>query len=56
MDRTEAIEKALSLAGSGDIVILTGKGSERCIMGPSNSKIPWNEKEVVEKLLIKPME
>src|SRR3990167_985001 len=56
LDRTEAIEKALSLAGSGDIVILTGKGSERCIMGPSNSKIPWNEKEVVEKLLIKPME
>jgi len=56
LDRTEAIKKALSLAGSGDIVILTGKGSETCIMGPNNSKTPWNEKEVVEKLLIKPME
>ncbi|TAN58280.1 UDP-N-acetylmuramoyl-L-alanyl-D-glutamate--2,6-diaminopimelate ligase [Patescibacteria group bacterium] len=52
LDRTKAIMKALSLAGSGDIVILTGKGSETCIMGTNNSKIPWNEKEVVEKLLI----
>ncbi len=51
LDRTEAIEKALSLAKAGDIVILTGKGSETCIMGPNISKIPWNEKEVVEKLL-----
>ena len=56
LDRTEAIEKSLSLAGSGDIVILTGKGSERCIMGSKNSKTPWNEREVVEKLLIEPME
>jgi len=51
IDREKAIGEALTLAGSGDIIILTGKGSERCIMGPNNSKIPWNEKEVVEKLL-----
>lgn len=52
VDREEAIWKALSLAKVGDIVILTGKGSETCIMGPNNTKTTWNEKEVVEKLLL----
>ena len=53
LDREEAIQKSLSLAARGDIVILTGKGSETCIMGPNNTKTPWNEKEVVEKMLRK---
>lgn len=51
IDRTEAIKKALALASNGDIVVLAGKGSDNCIMGPKNTKMPWNEREVVENVL-----
>jgi len=51
LNRTEAIGKVLSLASNGDIVLLTGKGSESWIMGPNGSRIPWNEKKVVENVL-----
>lgn len=49
LDRREAIRKALSIAKQGDIVIITGKGSEPSICVANNKKIPWNDKEVVEK-------
>jgi len=49
IDRKEAIKKALSLAQSGDIVILTGKGGEVWMCVENGRKIPWNEKEVVEE-------
>ncbi len=51
LDRRLAIQKAISLAGVGDIIIITGKGSEECIMGPRHTKIPWNDKVVVLELL-----
>lgn len=51
IDRREAIKKALSLAKKGDIVILTGKGSESSICVENNKKIPWNEKEIVNLLI-----
>jgi len=52
IDRREAIKKALSLAQPGDIVIISGKGSEPsiCIKG---KKIPWSDKGVVEELIKK---
>lgn len=51
LDRREAIKKAISLAKEGDVVVLTGKGSEFCIHEKNNRKIPWNEREEVEKIL-----
>ena len=44
-------EKAISLAGFGDAVVFTGKGSESFINIAGGKKIPWNEKEIVEKAI-----
>ena len=51
IDRREAIKKALSLAKKGDVVILTGKGSESSMCVENNKKIPWNEVEIVKSCL-----
>ena len=49
-DRREAIEKALSIATKGDIVLITGMGHEvyRIING---EKKPWNDSDVVREIL-----
>jgi len=51
MDRKEAIKKALSSAGKGDIVVITGKGSETSMAIAGGKKIPWSEKEIVKGLI-----
>lgn len=51
LDRRQAIAKALSLAGEGDLVLLTGKGSEQAICVAGGKKIPWDEREVARELL-----
>lgn len=51
MDRREAIKKALSLAKTGDLVLLTGKGCEQFICVANGKKIPWDERRVVKELL-----
>ncbi|MBX4209407.1 UDP-N-acetylmuramyl-tripeptide synthetase [Candidatus Parcubacteria bacterium] len=51
MARREAIAKALSLARSGDSVLITGKGTDPYIMGPDNTKIPWSDTKVVREEL-----
>jgi UDP-N-acetylmuramoyl-L-alanyl-D-glutamate--2,6-diaminopimelate ligase len=45
-DRGEAIKNALSSAKSGDIVVITGKGSENKMM-VKNGWIPWDDRAVV---------
>ncbi len=52
-DRRTAIEKALSLAGEGDAVILTAKGHETCMAIGGGQKIPWNDRDVATELLSK---
>ena len=49
-DRREAIKKALSVATKGDTVLITGMGHEsyRIVNG---KQIPWNDAEVVRKIL-----
>jgi UDP-N-acetylmuramoyl-L-alanyl-D-glutamate--2,6-diaminopimelate ligase len=51
-DRRDAIEKALSVAKKGDIVLITGMGHEmfRIVNG---ARIPWNDSEVVREILAK---
>jgi UDP-N-acetylmuramoyl-L-alanyl-D-glutamate--2,6-diaminopimelate ligase len=50
-DRQEAIKQALTDAGDGDIVVITGKGSETSMAVRGGKKIPWSDKEVVLKHL-----
>jgi UDP-N-acetylmuramoyl-L-alanyl-D-glutamate--2,6-diaminopimelate ligase len=52
-DRRLAIRKAISLAKSGDIVLLLGKGHETSILYSRAGKttIPWNELAEAEAAL-----
>lgn len=51
LDRKEAIQKALSLAQEGDVVLVTGKGSEQAMVIKGGKKIPWDDREVIRGLL-----
>lgn len=53
MDRREAINKAISLAKSGDAVLITGKGTDPYIMTANGSKIPWSDSSVAHEELRK---
>ena len=48
-DRREAIKKALNLAGSGSVVIITGKGCEPWICAADGRKIPWDDRKIVKE-------
>jgi UDP-N-acetylmuramoyl-L-alanyl-D-glutamate--2,6-diaminopimelate ligase len=52
-DRELAIKKALEIAKKGDIVITAGKGHERSMNLDGKKELPWNEKEIILKLLKK---
>ncbi|MFZ1654500.1 MAG: UDP-N-acetylmuramoyl-L-alanyl-D-glutamate--2,6-diaminopimelate ligase [Candidatus Moraniibacteriota bacterium] len=49
-DRREAIAKAIVLAETGDIILITGKGAEET-MAIGDARIPWQERAVVEAIL-----
>jgi UDP-N-acetylmuramoyl-L-alanyl-D-glutamate--2,6-diaminopimelate ligase len=51
LDRKTAIAAALKKATPGDVVIITGKGSEQFLVLPGNKRIPWDERQVVRELL-----
>ena len=51
ISRQEAIRAAIKMASKGDVIIITGKGSELYIRIARGKKIPWNEKEIVQKIL-----
>ncbi len=53
IDRRKAIAKALSLAQTGDSVIITGKGSEPYIVGKNGEKEEWDDVLVVKEELLK---
>lgn len=53
IDRREAINKALSKAETGDVVLITGKGTDPYIMGPHGTKETWSDYEVVKEELEK---
>ncbi len=52
-DRKSAIEKAIGLAGEGDVVLITGKGSEQAIVVGNGRKIKWDDRDVVREILRK---
>lgn len=49
-DRREAIQKAVSLAQPGDIVLITGKGSEQA-MCLAKGLVPWDDRDEVRRAL-----
>jgi UDP-N-acetylmuramoyl-L-alanyl-D-glutamate--2,6-diaminopimelate ligase len=51
MDRREAIRHALSEAKSGDVVLISGKGTDPFIIGPKGSRVPWSDALVVREEL-----
>lgn len=50
IDRRQALQRALSIAQPGDLVVSTGKACEQWIMGPSGTKIPWDDRKVIREL------
>ncbi len=51
LDRKEAIKKAIQLANSGDVVIITGKGAEPWMCLAKGQKLPWDDREIAKKAL-----
>ncbi len=52
-DRREAIHQALVLARAGDVVIITGKGSEQWLCVAGDHKLPWDDRKVVQEELLR---
>ncbi len=53
MDRREAIRTALSLAHPGDVVLISGKGTDPYLMEAHGKKTPWSDAQVVTEELQK---
>jgi UDP-N-acetylmuramoyl-L-alanyl-D-glutamate--2,6-diaminopimelate ligase len=53
LDRTEALAKAVSLAGPGDMVLATGKGAEQAICVANGKKITWDERTQLRQIIRK---
>jgi len=51
MDRRLAIREAFVEAKDGEMVILTGKGTDPFIMGPRGARTPWDDMTVVREEL-----
>jgi UDP-N-acetylmuramoyl-L-alanyl-D-glutamate--2,6-diaminopimelate ligase len=51
IDREEAILRAVSLAGPGDTVVMTGKGSETSIHVAGEKTIEWSDRKTAEEAL-----
>lgn len=53
LDRQEAIDFAVKIAEPGDLVLITGKGSEPVMAVANGKKIPWDDREAVRRALNK---
>jgi len=51
LDRKEAIKRAIDLAKPGEVVAVTGKGSEPWMCIENGKKIPWSDKETAKEFL-----
>lgn len=52
LDRREAIKKAIDLVGAGDLILITGKGSEQKMCVAGGKMVPWDDREIVKEYLI----
>lgn len=51
MDRKIAITKAILKAKSGEVVLVTGKGTDPYIMRENGAKVAWSDAQVVKDIL-----
>jgi UDP-N-acetylmuramoyl-L-alanyl-D-glutamate--2,6-diaminopimelate ligase len=51
LDRRAALRKAVEMAAHGDVVLCTGKGSERWIHEKGGRKVPWSERDILKEFL-----
>lgn len=51
LDRQEAIDRAVALARPGDLVLITGKGSEPVMAVAGGKKVPWDDRAAARKAL-----
>ena len=51
LDREEAIKKAVKSAKPGEVVIITGKGSEPWMCLENGEKIPWDDRKIAREAL-----
>lgn len=51
VDRYKGIQKAISLARTGDVVVITAKGTEPFIGIAGGKKIPWDDRRVAKEIL-----
>ena len=51
LDRRAAIRAALQKASKGDVILITGKGTDPFIMGPRGTKEPWDDATVAREEL-----
>lgn len=50
MNRRDAFVRALKVAREGDVIVITGKGAEET-MAIKETRLPWNDKRVMQELL-----
>ncbi len=53
INRREAINTAIKKARTGDVVLITGKGTDPFIMGADGEKTPWSDEKVAREELEK---
>ncbi len=53
LDRREAIAKAIGLAKKGDLVLVTGKGSEQAMCVGGGKMVAWDDRGIVKEILQK---
>jgi UDP-N-acetylmuramoyl-L-alanyl-D-glutamate--2,6-diaminopimelate ligase len=51
LDRRRALEHVLNRAQPDDLVIVTGKGAEKIMMGPRGKRISWSDRAEIEKII-----
>lgn len=51
VDRRRGIERAIKLAGHGDAVAITAKGTEPCIVVAGGKRLPWDDRVVAREIL-----
>jgi len=55
-DRRAALEKAVSMAAKGDLVLATGKGAEQWICVADGKKVPWDERTELQNAIVRSRE
>lgn len=51
VDRRKAIEMAVNMANSNDVIAITAKGTEPCICTANGVKIPWDDRIIAHEVL-----